>query len=143
VKRTDFLKQLGFSGAAIFATYCIGGLSACSSSANISPNSMNSSDFTLDLNATENSILKNKGGFLVKNNVVIANTAQGNYVAVTRVCSHEGRQEVIYRSVQNDFYCFVHGALFDVNGNGLNSEGMNGLKLYNIQLNGNLLRVFS
>lgn len=140
MNRKDFLKQVGFSGAAIFATYCMGGLSGCSSSG-LSPAS--NVDFTLDLSLAENAALKNKGGFLIKNSVVVAYTTQGSYVAVTQVCSHEGRQEVTYRSAQNNFYCTAHGALFDTSGNGLNSEGRGGLKLYNVQLTNNLLRIYS
>lgn len=141
MNRKDFLKQLGFSGAAIFATYCVGGgLAACSSSG-LSP--ATNVDFTLDLTAAENAALKNKGGYITRNTVVVAYTTLGTYVAVTQVCSHEGRQEVMYRSAQNNFYCTAHGATFDLSGNGLNSEGRGGLKVYNTQLTNNSLRVFS
>ncbi|TAH21619.1 MAG: Rieske (2Fe-2S) protein [Cytophagales bacterium] len=155
MNRKDFLKQIGFSGAAIFATYCTGGLAACSSSAN-NQNSVvstpdgavvtpvkNGTDFTLDLGAAENVALTKQGGFLVRNGVVIAFTTQGTYAAVTQICSHEGRAQVIYQSSQNNFYCSAHGALFDTKGIGLNKDGKNGLKVYNTTLTNNLLRIYS
>jgi cytochrome b6-f complex iron-sulfur subunit len=60
---------------------------------------------------------------------------------VTQVCSHEGKVKVVYQNAE--FYCPEHGAKFDVNGRGLNSNGKNGLTVYMTALNGSLLRVTS
>ncbi len=60
MNRKDFLKNLGLSGAAIFATYCVGGLSSCSSNSSITP--ANVIDFTLDLTAVANKNLTVNGG---------------------------------------------------------------------------------
>jgi len=133
--RKDFLKSLGLGTAALTAVYF--GASACSKDS-VQPS--NTVDFTLDLTATENAPLKSKGGYIIKNDVVVAYTAAGSYVAVTRICSHEGEREVVFQG--NQFYCNAHGATFDTSGKGLNSKASGGLKLYQTQLNGTQLRVF-
>ncbi|MVM39304.1 Rieske 2Fe-2S domain-containing protein [Spirosoma sp. HMF3257] len=75
---------------------------------------------------------------MVTGNVVVANTTQG-YVAVTLVCSHEGEKRIQLRN--NEFYCSAHGARYDLNGKGLNSEGSHGLTIYTISQSGNILTI--
>jgi cytochrome b6-f complex iron-sulfur subunit len=139
MNRKDFLKSLGLSGAAIFATYCMGGLTACSSN-NPTPSP---ADFTLDLTVAANKNLTVNGGFIITNNVVVARTNAGNYVAVTKICSHEGNPNVTFDAGNNRFYCTSHGALFDLQGKGLNSNGSGGIKTYQTTLTGTMLCVFS
>ena len=99
-------------------------------------------DFTLDLSLSENSDLASNGGYrVIDNKVVVAKSMDGDYIAATRTCSHEPRKAIIFRD--NEWFCTEHDARFDVDGNGLNSKGSNGLHTYNVELNGNLLRVFS
>jgi len=85
--------------------------------------------------------LKNNGGYLIKNNIVVARNLAGNYVAATVVCSHEQRKDVIFRN--NEFYCTAHGARFDLTGKGLNTDGRNGLKIYKTSLAGSILSVIN
>ena len=139
MNRKDFLKRMGFSAGAILATYCFGGLTTSCQSDNIGPSGI---DFTLDLTQTDYSALQNVGGYVKVNNVVIAQVATDDYVAVTQICSHEGEKQVYYRANKNDFYCSAHGAEFDLNGKGLNNNGKRGIKVYTTELNGNELRVF-
>ena len=80
---------------------------------------------------------------MIANTVVVAKTKAGIYVAVTQICSHQGNTNVVYQQSTDDFYCGVHGALYDTLGNGLNSNGSNGLKKYNTALSGTSLRIYS
>jgi cytochrome b6-f complex iron-sulfur subunit len=86
--------------------------------------------------------LLTNGGWLIKNSIVIAKTNTGDIVAVTQVCSHEGRKQVTYRASKNDFYCTAHGATYSITGKGTNSTGSRGLTRYTTQLDNNILRVF-
>jgi cytochrome b6-f complex iron-sulfur subunit len=140
MNRKDFLKQLGLSGGAIFATYCMGGLTACSSN---TPTPASNVDFTLDLSLPANKALNTNGGYLISNQVVVARTITGAFVAVTVVCSHEGETKVSYNANANNFSCSAHGATFDITGKGTNSNGSKGLKTYQTTLTGTMLRVFS
>ncbi len=144
LSRNAFLKSLGFKGASLIAVYCaIPVLSSCINEP--SPNDPGAggsgTDFTLDLNDAAYSKLNTVGKYVVANRIVVARISSTTFAAVTQVCSHEGRVKVIYQNAE--FYCTEHGAKFDVNGRGLNSNGKNGLTVYMTALNGNLLRVFS
>lgn len=136
--RNQFLRQLGFQGVALLAVYCAGqSLTSCSKGAGITPAPL-SSAITVDLTSSANAALLKQGGYIVTNNVVVANTSKG-YVAVTVVCSHEGEKRV---QLQNDqFYCSAHGALYDLSGKGLNSTGSRGLTVYTVTKSGNILTI--
>jgi nitrite reductase/ring-hydroxylating ferredoxin subunit len=100
-------------------------------------------DFTLNLDDAANSALKTNGNYLISNGIVVAKTTTGEYVAATVTCSHEGRKEVLYDKANNRYRCTAHGAIFDLTGKGLNSEGSKGLTIYKTTLTGSSLRVFS
>ncbi len=137
ISRTKFLKTLGLNGAALFAaTYCAGALTSCTNeNGAVNP----TTGTTVDLSNAANSKLNTKGNYIIINNIVVANTSDGKFVAVPLTCSHEGRKEVTYRT--NEFYCTAHGARFDNAGKGLNSDGRGGLKLYTVTQNGNILTI--
>jgi nitrite reductase/ring-hydroxylating ferredoxin subunit len=139
INRNDFLKKIGFSSAALFAVMCAGGtLSSCQNESGVTPLA---SDITLDLaNAQYAALLKN-GGYVVlsSQNVVVAKTNTGAYAAVTLICSHEQQRQIMYRT--SEFYCTAHGARYDNNGTGLNSEGRKGLTVYQTSLSGNILTI--
>jgi cytochrome b6-f complex iron-sulfur subunit len=139
ISRTKFLKTIGLNGAALFAaTYCAGALSSCTNETGTASPS-GSGLATIDLSTTANSKLNTKGNYIIINNIVVANTSDGKFVAVPLTCSHEGRKEVTYRSTE--FYCTAHGARFDNAGKGLNSDGSGGLKLYTITQTGTILTI--
>lgn len=138
INRTKFLKTLGLNGAALFAaTYCAGALTSCTNeTGTVSPVAGGT---TIDLSLAANSKLNTKGNYIIINNIVVANTSDGKFVAVPLTCSHEGRKEVTYRT--NEFYCTAHGARFSNAGVGLNSDGRGGLKLYTVTQVGTVLTI--
>lgn len=132
IGRNDFLKKIGFSGAALFALYT---LESCTNETGVAPQpSINSIDIT------KYPALAQSGGYIVYNNMVIANN-NGNYIAATLTCSHEGKKEITFRS--GEWYCTAHGARFDTTGKGLNNDGKKGLTVYTTSLSGNLLTINS
>lgn len=139
MNRNDFLKKIGAGAAFTLTAPCLGGCAV----ENIAPDVPAAAvDFTLDLNSPNNVSLSNKGGYVVVNgNVVVGKAMDGSFVAATRKCSHEPRNEVVMRN--NEWYCTAHGAKFSLGGRGLNGNGSNGLTIYNTELTGNILRVFS
>ncbi len=140
MKRKEFISSLGAAAAFALLTSCLGG---CSKNDGASPST--NVDFTLDLNDSNNAALKTNGGYVIANNCVIAKDTNGNYVAVTRVCSHEGQPQVTFNKSSNSFYCTAHGAQFSTLGKGLNSAGSNGLTVYKTSLDSanNKLRIYS
>lgn len=146
MERKQFLKTLG-AGAAFALTFpCVHGCTnddAASGNIVVAPTSV---DFTIDLNSSEASSLATNGGYILKDLVVVAKNLQGEYIAASQVCSHEAYDQV--RFVNQDggiFYCDVHGSRFEQNGTPLNQIDGNTakiLKVYNVELTGDILRVF-
>ncbi len=137
MNRKDFLSKIGFGAAFALTATCLG---SCEKEGNV-PTS-GPVDFTINLNDVANAGLATVGGYVISNSVVIAKTASG-YAAATVICSHEGRQEITYRGANNQWYCTAHGATFDINGGGLNSNGSKGLTIYKTALSGTTLRIYS
>ncbi|NRA11038.1 MAG: (2Fe-2S)-binding protein [Crocinitomicaceae bacterium] len=148
--RKEFLSKLG--GGAVFAlTYaCLGGCTKMDNPA--PPVDINTSappediDFFLDLTLPQNAPLLSNGGYvIVNNNTVVAMDELGNYIAATRLCSHEPFKEVIWSTTSNEWLCTEHGATFDKLGSGTttyNSNGASGLTIYNTYLNGTMLHIY-
>lgn len=130
IGRNDFLKKIGFSGAALFALYTLEG---CTNETGVTPQPAANS-----LDITKYAALAQNGGYVVYNNMVVANN-NGNYIAATLTCSHEGKKEITFRS--GEWYCTAHGARFDTTGKGLNNDGKKGLTVYTTSLSGNILTI--
>ena len=141
INRKQFLSKLGLGTGAIMATYCLGSLSSCDDEDDDYIGG--EVNFTLDLDESAYDALNAVGGYVRINKVVIAAVSEGTFVAVTQICSHQGAENVTFRSLNNDFYCTQHGAIFDLEGKGLNSNGSKGILIYNTSLSGTLLRVYS
>jgi cytochrome b6-f complex iron-sulfur subunit len=139
IKRHEFLKSLGLKGASLLAVYC--GASTLSSCQNDSVSPASNVDFTLDLSSAAYSKLTTAGNYVIYNGVVVARISATAFAAVTQVCSHEGRPNVIYSG--GGFYCTVHGATYSTSGTGTNSAGSRGIQAYKTTLTGTSLRVYS
>jgi cytochrome b6-f complex iron-sulfur subunit len=139
IKRHEFLKSLGLKGASLLAVYC--GASSLSSCTNESVTPASSVDLTLDLTSATYSKLNTVGNYVIANGIVVARISSTAFAAVTQVCSHENKANVIYSG--GGFYCTQHGATFSTTGAGTNANGSKGIKAYQTTLSGTNLRVFS
>ena len=155
--RYEFLKSMGFTGAALMAalTSCISqedtyvpvtriDASAVTPVTPVMPATPNTNISSImnpilkiDL-AT--SAIKNVGAYIIQSNIVVAQVSAGAYAAVTNLCSHEPKRQVIFS--QGEFYCTAHGARFDLKGVGLNSTGRNGINAYKVATDGKILVVY-
>jgi len=138
----EFLKSLGLKGASLFAVYCAAsGLSSCvnESMDPTTPTGGTGNELSLDLTSAAYSKLNTTGNYVIVSGIVIARVSATAFAAVTQVCSHEGRRQVVFNA--GEFYCAAHGARFDTAGKGLNSTGSRGLKTYVTALQGNILTV--
>lgn len=145
MERKQFLRTLG-SGAAFALVFpCVGGCSKDKGDGDIKevPSGV---DFTIDLNSEEGAKLKNNGDFILKNDVVVVKNLEGNFVAASQICSHEGYDQVRFQSEDGGiFECSVHNSRFDQEGTPLNQIGNSPakpLKIFKTELNGQILRVF-
>ena len=131
--RKDFLAQLGIGAAFVLTTSCLESCKKDTAATNV--------DMTIDLTTATYDKLKTNGGYVVSNNIVIARTKAGDYVAATVICSHEDLKQITFQD--EEWNCTAHGARFDQKGVGLNSNGKKGLTIYKTTLTGTNLRVFS
>lgn len=147
MERKEFLQSIG-KGAAFAITFaCLGGClkedpngtDADLNAITPTPDPVTGVLFTVDLSASTSGKLRNNGGYVIKNNIVIAKDLKGEYVAATVVCSHELKKDVIFSN--NEFFCTAHGARFNLAGQGLNNDGKRGLKIYTTVLDGNILSI--
>jgi len=142
MNRMEFLKSLGLKGASLFAVYCAAsGLSSCvnESMDPTTPTGGTGNELSLDLTSATYSKLNTTGNYVIVSGIVIARVSATAFAAVTQVCSHEGRRQVVFNA--GEFYCAAHGARFDTAGKGLNSTGSRGLKTYVTTLEGTILKV--
>lgn len=146
MERKQFLRTLG-AGAAFALTFpCLNGCSKDENEVGNIVEEPTGVDFTIDLTSSEAANLATNGGFILKNLVVVVKNLEGEYIAASQVCSHEAYDQV--RFVNQDggiFYCDVHGSRFGQNGTPLNQIDGNPakvLKVYNVELSGDMLRVF-
>lgn len=131
MKRGEFLRSLGLSTSTLMAFYCIGTtMTACGSSDDEpEPNpggggsvngvtgttTGNAINFTLDLTHSNAKDLKTAGTGKVFGDVLVAFTTANQYVALSRICTHEG-STVSYRKEQNDIRCPTHQSEFSLTG---------------------------
>ncbi len=142
MNRMEFLKSLGLKGASLFAVYCAAaGLSSCvnESMDPTTPTGGTGNELALDLTSATYSKLNTTGNYVIVSGIVIARVSATAFAAVTQVCSHEGKRQVVFNA--GEFYCPAHGARFDTAGKGLNSTGSRGLKTYMTSLQGTTLKV--
>lgn len=145
IDRKDFMKQVGLGFGAIMLMNC---LQSCGETEIPDPDPIGNGDkldFSIDIMASGNTALLNKGGFLVvaSKKVIIARTLNDTWIAVSSACTHEGTT-VAYRSGSNDFLCPNHGSTFSSTGTATKSPATSPLKKYNVTFtaNSNTVRVF-
>lgn len=129
--RKEFMSKLGLGAAFVLTSGCF---LACSKEPIAT-----AVDLTIDLDLTENQGLWENGNYKVFDNIVVARTLDGEFVAATAICSHQRYQEITFQ--QEHWYCTRHGARFDLDGNGLNDNGEKGLTIYKTNLKDSYLKV--
>src|SRR5919202_5664108 len=126
--RQEFFRLVGTSVAAILLTRCIAGCAA-QDSGNPTPDPSQKVDFSLPLDDKSNENLIVKGGYVVTNNIIVAQTKDGNFVAVSADCTHQGTQ-LVFKVNDNQFYCPLHLSRFDTTGKVVNGPAVQALIQY-------------
>lgn len=98
--------------------------------------------FTINLDDPNYSFLKNKGEFLIRDNIIVAHTIDDTYIAVSALCTHNSKK-ISYDYTNNNFFCPAHGSVFANEGTVIKGPAKKPLKQYLVELNGSLLRVHS
>ncbi|WP_198174804.1 QcrA and Rieske domain-containing protein [Spirosoma arboris] len=133
IDRQEFLKLVGTSIGALILTRCMAGCSG-QSNADPTPNQTQKVDFTLSLDDNANQNLLVKGGSVIVDNVIVVQTKDGKYVAVSANCTHEGTK-LVYKGADNQFYCPLDLSRFDINGKVVSGPAKLPLTQYIIESN--------
>lgn len=72
-------------------------------------------NLTLNLTDKSNENLAVKGGYVVSNNVIIAQTKEGKFVAVSVDCTFD-KTKLIFKPAESQFYCPADLSRFDTSG---------------------------
>ncbi len=166
--RYEFLKSMGFTGAALMAalTSCVqesdtyypaariggdGVLVEPPTSTPVTTPTVPATGITdiskitnplakVDISATSTSKLKNVNGYVIVSNIVIAQVSAGAFVAVTNLCGHEPKRQVIFSG--GEFYCTAHGATFNLKGVPTNQVSRSSIATYNVATDGKTVVVY-
>ena len=155
--RYEFLKSMGFSGAALMAalTSCVNQEDTYVPVTRIDGNAATPiipvvpATPTTDISKITNPILKidlatstlkNVGQYIIQSNIVVAQVSAGAFVAVTNLCTHEPKRQVYYST--GSFFCSAHGAQFNLSGTPLNNVTRTAIKAYQVATDGVTLVVY-
>lgn len=145
IDRKDFMRQVGLSIGGIILMNCLQSCTETEIPDPVDPTNTGKLDITLDLNKTDYSGLKTKGGFAVINasKVIAARTLDDNFIAVQSDCTHQGTT-INFRSSTSDFRCPNHGSTFSKTGAVTAGPATAALKKYNTSFDAtaNTLRIF-
>lgn len=147
MERKEFIQLFGLGAISVLAGSCLGG---CSSDDNggtpapaPTPPAAGSIDFTLDLTAPANAALNDAAvGYVygASNQVIVAKTTAGSYLAVAAPCTHQGTQ-VVFQRANNLFFCPNHSSRFNPDGTVINGPAAASLTRYTATQIGTSLRV--
>ena len=149
MKRKEFFSTLGISAISAGLLFMAPAVTSCSKDSTTDPvggggnNTGGAVDFTIDLTSPTYAALNTNGGSIVKDNIIIARTSAGAYVALTSICSHQQYNPIAFESANNRFHCPNHGSNFGTDGSVINGPALTALKKYNTTLTGTSLRVYA
>lgn len=97
-------------------------------------------NFTIDLSDPQFSTLKTVGGVALANNIYIVCTGQDTYIALSRVCTHQGCS-VNYNSTGKNFVCPCHGGVYNISGKVVSGPPPSPLAQYQVTVSGSTLSI--
>lgn len=103
--RKEFLAQLGIGAAFAMTSTCLGGCSKDEAPPLADFNEV------YDLTEPRFDDLRELGGYVVVDDIVLARTISGGYAAASHQCAHKKEYEVTYD--EGEWFCTAHGWRFD------------------------------
>jgi cytochrome b6-f complex iron-sulfur subunit len=139
--RKDFFSKVMIGGGLIFLGPAI--LNSCSKSGD-TPSGNNGGNNggtpTIDLSSSSFSSLQTVGGYAYSGNIIIIRTSTSNYVALTKICTHQGCT-VTYDSSADKIICPCHGSQYNTSGTVLLGPAPSPLKMYTVTVDGKSLKI--
>ncbi len=141
MKRRKALSRIVIGGATVFILPLT--LSSCEKNDPDPDNGSNNNDdsgpLTIDLSQSANSDLNNDGGYVIKGNIIIIN-ADGTFIALSSVCTHNSCT-VSYSAANDNLPCPCHGSIFSTTGSVIQGPANSPLKQYTVSREGDILTI--
>lgn len=120
--RQDFFRLVGTSLGVILLTQSS---NACNShGGDPTPVDEQAVDFTLQFTDKANENLLTKGGYVVANNIIVAQTKTGDFIAVAANCTCATPGTLLtYKPANDQFYCPLHLSRYDSTGKVIPNTG--------------------
>lgn len=99
-----------------------------------------SDKITIDLDSSQYSALKTAGNSATYQEIIIANTGNEVFVALSSVCTHQGCT-ISYNHANTNFPCPCHGSVFSVQGSVLQGPATTAVKRYSVTREGSQLNI--
>lgn len=139
MKRRDLIQKIVLGGTTLIVMPSV--ISSCSKDDDTGGGGGTPpKQITIDLTNPAYAALNTAGGSVVVQNVIVANTGNNVFVALSSVCTHDGCA-VTYNSAANNFPCPCHQSLFSATGSVINGPATTALKSYQISKSGNTLTI--
>jgi len=141
MKRKDFIKKFAIGGSILFTTPML--FNACSDEVGDPENTNppnNPNEIIIDLNHADFAELGDVGGFAYKNDIIIFRTSDTNYVALSKLCTHN-QCTITYNHGSNELPCPCHGSIFSTSGTVTNGPADASLTKYTVVKEGSNLKI--
>lgn len=129
--RHEFFRLIGASvGALLLMPWSAGCAKADDENPTTDPDQ--SLDFVINLAEKGNESLKEKGGYVIVNNVIVAQTKAGDFVAASSRCTcvSPSGTLLVYKPAENQYYCPLHLSRYDTTGKVVVGPAKQALKQY-------------
>jgi cytochrome b6-f complex iron-sulfur subunit len=137
--RRELIQRVLVGGAVLVLAPSV--LNSCTKDSSTNPvGDPNPTGIDIDLSLPANSSLKNTGGSIIKQGIIIINTGGGKYIALSSVCTHQGCT-VAYNSSADQIQCPCHGSVYTTSGSVVSGPAPTALKSYHVGVNGNMLSI--
>jgi cytochrome b6-f complex iron-sulfur subunit len=131
--RRELIKRITIGGAGYILLPYIFGSCEKQEDSGFSP-------FQIDLTSPGNAALNNTNGFIVVNNVIVINTGNDNFIALSAICTHQSCT-VSFNPSTGNLPCPCHGSVYAQNGTVLNGPATRALTEYTVTKEGDILNV--
>jgi cytochrome b6-f complex iron-sulfur subunit len=146
MERKEFLRNLVIRGgiATVIPTMALQACAKEDDDEENGPNNgdPNNGDITLDLDDATYADLKNDSGSIAlsSDKIIVINTGNSNYVALSSTCTHQGCT-VGYNASSNELPCPCHGSVFSTSGSVLQGPASSPLAKYSVTVDNNTLTI--
>lgn len=141
MERKDFIKKFTVGGSILLTAPVL--FSSCSDDGeDLEPTTPDipAGGITIDLTADAYSDLAVVGGYAYKGDIIIFRTSDSNYLALSKVCTHQ-QCTISYSHANGNLPCACHGSVFSIGGAVQEGPANTNLKKYNVQKSGNTLTI--